>query len=84
MAQVPVPVPMSRMACGLGASGAKKLAAGEAFVDGLELHIESVALEFVVGEHVGVAVAAEGVVGAAVALFEEVFGRGDGAGAAGN
>ena len=66
----------------MGWGRGREEAVRKAIVDGPELHVESVAPELVVDEYVGVAVAAGGVVGAAVALFEEVFGRDDGAGAA--
>ena len=51
-------------------------------MDGPELHVEAVFFELVVGEDVGVAVGAEGVVCSAIAFLEKVLGRGDGAGAA--
>ena len=67
---------------GAGADGREEVVASEGFVDGPELHVEAVLFELVVGEDVGVAVAAEGVVCSAIALLEKVFGRGDGTGAA--
>ena len=64
------------------ADGREEVAPLEALVDGPELHVEAVSFELVVGEDVGVAVAAKGVVCSAMAFLEKVFGGGDGAGAA--